>query len=89
MDWIKTALQDPGAERYMGWDRKKKKHNPSRRVCVGIALKKKGGADFITAYVSDMKNTGHDQKKSARFGNKKTADSPGRLSGGLFRFCCH
>ena len=64
MDWIKAALQDPGAERYMGWDRKKKKHNPSRRVCVVkdnyvvvIALKKKGGADFITAYVADSGRT--------------------------------
>ena len=27
IDWIKTALQDPSSEMYVGWDRKKKHYN--------------------------------------------------------------
>jgi hypothetical protein len=64
MDWILAALQDAGAERYVGWDKKKKRYDSLRRVTlvkqdyvVVIALDKKGGANFITAFVADTPRT--------------------------------
>ena len=60
IDWIKAALQDPHAERYLGWNRIKKRYERKRRVTVVkgnyvviIQLKKKKEADFVTAYVAD------------------------------------
>lgn len=34
IDWIKAALQDPSSEKYVGWDRKKKRYNNKRRVTI-------------------------------------------------------
>ncbi len=58
IDWIKAALQDPGSERYVGWDNVRKQEANDRRVTlingdyvVVIALKK-AGAEFVTAYVA-------------------------------------
>jgi len=60
LDWIKAALQDPNSECYQGWDKKRKRYDGRRRVAVVmgnyvvvIALKGRGRADFVTAYVAD------------------------------------
>jgi hypothetical protein len=60
IDWIKAALQDPKAELFAGWDRKRKIHDRDRRVCVVsgdyvviIALTDKDKAYIITAFVID------------------------------------
>jgi hypothetical protein len=60
MDWIKTALRDPDAERYLGWDKRRRTYVRSRRVTVVmsnyvvvIALKSEKKADFVTAFVAD------------------------------------
>ena len=62
--WIKTTLQDPDSEKYVGWDRDKKRYDKSRRVTlvkdnyvVVIVLTGKKKANFITAYVADSKET--------------------------------
>ena len=34
IDWIKTALQDPQSERYIGWDNRKKRYDRNRRVAI-------------------------------------------------------
>ena len=64
MDWIKAALQDPNSERYVGWNKRRKRHDPRRRVTVVmgdyvvvIGLSKKGAGNFITAYVADSGRT--------------------------------
>jgi len=60
LDWIKAALEDPSSERYQGWDKNRKRHDPNRRVTlvmgnyvVVIAIKGQNQADFVTAYVAD------------------------------------
>lgn len=65
IDWIKKVLQDPAAELYQGWDKKKKRHNPKSRVAlvvdgyvVVVSLKGPSRADFITAYVTGKQPTG-------------------------------
>ncbi len=60
IDWIKKALQDPSSEKYVGWDRKKKRYNKKRRVTIVmgnyvviIQLTGSRKANFITAYLAD------------------------------------
>jgi hypothetical protein len=60
LNWIRAALQDPNSERYQGWDKRRKRYDRRRRVVVVmgnyvvvIALKRRGWADFVTAYVAD------------------------------------
>lgn len=64
IDWIKTALQDPMSERYLGWNKKRKRYEKNRRVVlvqknyvVVISLKTESMADFVTAYVADSEYT--------------------------------
>lgn len=64
IDWIKYALQDSKAELHVGWDRKKKRIDPKRRVCiiagdyvVVIQMKSQARAFFVTAFVADSLNT--------------------------------
>jgi hypothetical protein len=64
IDWIKAALEDPNAELYVGWDKKKKKKDPSNRVAlvvgnyvVVIRLGGRQTAQFVTAYVADTPTT--------------------------------
>ena len=64
IDWIKIALQDPSSEKYVGWDRKKKRYNKKRRVTIVmgnyvviIQLVGSDKADFITAYLADVKGS--------------------------------
>jgi len=63
IDWIKAALQDPNSERYIGWDKKHKRFDNSRRVTivqgnyvVVIRLTGFKMAKFITAFVADTEN---------------------------------
>lgn len=58
--WIKAALQDPTAELYVGWDNKKKRAAPKRRVAIVlgdyvviIEMTNHNTADFITAFIAN------------------------------------
>jgi hypothetical protein len=60
MAWIRVALADPNSERYWGWDNRKRRYDPTRRVTVVmgnyvvvIMLTGQKTADFVTAYVAD------------------------------------
>lgn len=60
LNWIKAALEDANSECYQGWDKKRKRHDPRRRVAlvmgnyvVVIAIKRQNRADFVTAYLAD------------------------------------
>lgn len=61
IDWIKHCLQDPNSDRYVGWDKQKKRYDRTRRVAivmgnyvVVIRLQKCGTkAHFVTAFVAD------------------------------------
>jgi len=57
IDWIEVALADSAAQLHVGYDKRKRKPDPSRRVSVSngnyvvvIEMKKKGGAVFVTAF---------------------------------------
>lgn len=61
MDWIPVALADPKVPCFQGWDRKKRRHDSTRRVAVVIddfvivigIWRTRGGvmkANFITCY---------------------------------------
>lgn len=64
MDWIAAALADHGAQRFQGWLKRERRHDPTRRVTVVtgdfvvvIALSKRRDgrlkAKFITCYKAD------------------------------------
>ena len=58
MDWIAAALADPGAQRFQGWLKRERRHDPTRRVTVVIIAlsKRRDGrlkANFITCYRAD------------------------------------
>ena len=60
MDWIKTALQDANADRYLGWKKNRRSYTRSRRVTVVmenyvvvINITGPAKADFVTAFVAD------------------------------------
>jgi len=64
IDWIKATLENPAAELYQGWDKKRKRHNPNSRVAVVyeefvVVIQLKTAADgsrsarFVTAYLAD------------------------------------
>ena len=64
IDWIQATLADPSSDRYVGWDKSKKRYDNSRRVAVVngnyvvvIAIKKNGQGRFITAYLADSART--------------------------------
>lgn len=64
IDWIKATLEDPESERYLGWDRTKKRYDSKRRVAVVmgnyivvITITGNAKADFITAFVADNRRT--------------------------------
>lgn len=57
IDWIEAALADSTAERYVGYDKRKKRAMPFRVVSVSngnyvviIEMEKKGCAAFVTAF---------------------------------------
>ena len=64
MDWIPAALADPAAGCFQGWDRQKRRYDPTRRVAVvvddfviviGIRQTRRSTlkAKFITCYQAD------------------------------------
>ena len=60
MDWIKAALRDANADRYLGWDKSRRAYTRSRRVTVVmnnyvvvIGISGPTKADFVTAFVAD------------------------------------
>lgn len=74
MDWIKAALADPNADRFVGWDRDTRQYRKDRRVTlvcgdyvVVIALVDAQRARFITAYVADTPASLQKLKTSPRW----------------------
>lgn len=74
MEWIRVALQDAQADRFVGWDRTTKRYRRDRRVTVVcgdyvvvIAILASGGGLFITAYVADTPATLNKIKKSPKW----------------------
>jgi len=60
LEWIKVALGDTSADRFVGWDRDKRTCDKSRRVslvCINyvvvIEIVQITSARFVTAYVAD------------------------------------
>ena len=64
IDWIKATLENPAADLYQGWDKKRKRSDPNARVAVVyeefvvvIQTWVRGdgtrAANFVTAYVAD------------------------------------
>ena len=64
IDWIKATLENPNTEMYCGWNKKRKRYDPRRRVgslfddfivVTYIGWKQNGTlkGEFITAYVAD------------------------------------
>ena len=64
MGWIRAMLENADSDLFQGWDNKRKRYDPGRRVCVvygdfvvilRIRLKKNGTltAEFITCYQAD------------------------------------
>lgn len=62
--WIRAMLENADSDLFQGWNNKRKRYDPSRRVCVvygdfvvilKIRLKKNGAltAEFITCYQAD------------------------------------
>ena len=58
IDWIRTALQDPEAELYVGVDHERKRRDFNRRVAIArgeyvviVAMTGANTADFVTAFV--------------------------------------
>ena len=74
IDWIKAALEDPNAELYMGWDKKKKRDDKRHRVAlvvndyvVVIRLHNNKKAQFVTAYVADSLSTLNKIKRNPKW----------------------
>jgi hypothetical protein len=74
INWIKTALQDPGAELYVGWDRKRKRYDSSHRVAVVVSdyvviirMTGRRKAQFVTAYIADSESTISRIRRSPRW----------------------
>jgi hypothetical protein len=64
LNWIEAALTDPSADLFLGWNAKKKRNDPSRRVAVidtnyvaVIRLISPTTAAFVTAYLADSAST--------------------------------
>ena len=64
IDWIKATLENPDAELYQGWDKRRKRCDPDSRVAVVyeefvVVIRVKRAADgtrtarFLTAYLAD------------------------------------
>lgn len=61
IDWIEYVLKNPEAQLYVGWDKRRKTYDNSRRVAiitpddyvVIIMITGKKKAKFITAYYAD------------------------------------
>lgn len=71
IDWIEKVLQDPSAELYQGWDKKRKRYDGQSRVAlvvdgyvVVIRLTAHDKAVFVTAYVAGKKPTGNQRKST-------------------------
>ncbi|QEG34861.1 hypothetical protein Pr1d_21490 [Bythopirellula goksoeyrii] len=60
LDWIRFVLQNRDAPKYQGWNKKKRCHDPDRRVAlegnyiVVIAMISDTKANFITAYPAEQ-----------------------------------
>lgn len=79
MDWIERVLMNKNAEKYVGWDRDKKRYNYNRRVSiitkenyvVILNIINEKEAKFITAYVASKTNASKIRKAPIWDENKK------------------
>ena len=60
IDWIKTALEDSTLMAYVGWNKKKRRHDRKRRVVIAngcyvvvIHILGETKANHVTAYVAE------------------------------------
>ena len=82
MDWIEQVLMNKNVEKYVGWDRDKKRYNYNRRVSiitkenyvVILNIINKKEAKFITAYVASKTNAIKIRKAPIWDENKNTTD---------------
>jgi len=65
IDWIACVLQDASLPMYQGWDKKKKRYDPRRRVVIAqgnyvvvIHMARPGCANHVTAYMADAWTVG-------------------------------
>ena len=79
LDWIKAALEDPGADLRVGWDSLRRCAHKDRRVAiisgnyvVIISLIKPDRARFITAYLADEGNSLQVIKKWPKWPRRQT-----------------
>jgi hypothetical protein len=75
--WIGTALADPDAELFIGWDSLHKRDAPGRRVAlvcenfvVVIAIIDEDHANFVTAFVADTEASLDRIRRGARWPRK-------------------
>ena len=78
IDWIQATLQDPSAELFEGWDKKKKRYDATRRVAlvmsnyvVIIRFTGNSSAEFVTAYLVDTEENLKKIKASPKYTQKK------------------
>ncbi len=66
MNWIEYTLKDPQAVLKQGWIKKEQRYDPMRRVAlvrgnyivvVGITVRNREKAEFVTAFVADTPRT--------------------------------
>lgn len=78
IDWIQATLQDPRANLFVGWDKKKKCYDNTRRVALVmgnyvVIIRFTGAlsAEFVTAYLVDTIANLNKIKASPRYFHKK------------------
>lgn len=82
IDWIEKVLQDPNAELYMGYDKKRKVQDNKRRVSiinednyvVVIQLTRGNRAKFITAFVADSPHTARNIRSGPKWKLRETSE---------------
>lgn len=64
MDWIQATLQNPNAELFVGWDKRRKRNDKHSRVAVVmgnyvVIIRRTGigKANFVTAFVADTQSS--------------------------------
>ena len=74
IDWIRAALQDPNAELYVGWNKKRNRYEANRRVVVVcgnyvvvMRMNSNRTAEFVTAYLADTPATLEKIKRSPKW----------------------
>ncbi len=74
IEWIRIALQDSNSDLYVGWDKKRRIYDRSRRVAIvmndyAVVIRFTNGinAEFVTAYLVDTPTSLNKIKTSPRY----------------------